>query len=725
MTRSLLIAVRFHDGRYHGEEDGFGDTGGWPPSPARLFQAFVAGAARGSTIPAGDQRALRWLEELVPPRIAAPPSRGGMPLPLFVPNNDLDAVGGDRGRVGEIRVGKEWRPQLFDAEQPVLYVWDFDEPVPEAERVCGIALRLYQLGRGIDMAAATGAIMSRDEADAALAAHAGTIRRPGGQGAVPVAREGTLASLIERHRCERERLTSDEQGRTLFRQPPKALFGRVGYDVPPRCLHFELRRDGAFGACPLAAAAALVTGLRDAAARRLQDALPSRSGEIERLMVGRGAGPEDVQRRVRIMPLPSIGTDHTDSGIRRIVVEIPADCPLPWCDVEWAFAGLEACEAATGRIIGDGLVSGDDAVMARRYARPARVFRSVTAVALSGTVRTVAGRRGGQQRRSDEARAAFGVAQALRHMGVRARPESIHVQREPLHRRGVRAEMFAVGSRFSRRAMWHVVVRFDAPIERSVPLVIGDGRFCGLGLMEPVNVVEAEARYGGVYGLSIAGQQPVARADGAALVQALRRALMAVARDGDGRVDRLFSGHEDDGRPDQARFHEHVFLAADAGGASGDEWATRLIVAAPWADQAIKQPLRRRRELFDEVVHRLEELRAGRLGRFRLHATPLGEGDPVIGPARIWKGETAYLATRNLKRNADPAAAVVEDMMVECRRRLLPRPVNVEVLQVSIGPRGGRLRALLEIHFATAVRGPLMLGRDSHTGGGLFHAQGP
>jgi CRISPR-associated protein Csb1 len=38
MPGVLLIAVHFHDGRYHG-------AGDWPPAPARLFQALVAGAA--------------------------------------------------------------------------------------------------------------------------------------------------------------------------------------------------------------------------------------------------------------------------------------------------------------------------------------------------------------------------------------------------------------------------------------------------------------------------------------------------------------------------------------------------------------------------------------------------------------------------------------------------------------------------------------------------------
>ena len=76
------------------------------------------------------------------------------------------------------------------------------------------------------------------------------------------------------------------------------------------------------------------------------------------------------------------------------------------------------------------------------------------------------------------------LVEALRHAGVHTSPSSIHVQREPLHRRGVRAELFADGSRFSRLAMWHVELRFSTAI--AGPVLIGDGRFCGLGLMAPV-----------------------------------------------------------------------------------------------------------------------------------------------------------------------------------------------------------------------------------------------
>ena len=361
MTLALQIAVHFHDGRYHGERDGFNDALGWPPSPARLFQALVAGAARGSAILPADQQALRWLEEIAPPNIAAPPTRRGNAAPLFVPNNDLDAVGGDPARIAEIRVAKHWRPHYFDRREPVLYVWEFEPPDHHAQRICKIASRLYQLGRGIDMAAATGSVVATDVARRNLMDHPGVLRRPGrgDSDRVAVASTGTLASLVERHQRARNRFRPDGKGGTLFVQPPKALFRYVSYDAPPKRLHFELRHlpseerghdRGKFAPCSLRSAALLVADLRDAAMRRLQDGLPDRAKEFERLIGGRGAGPHDIAQRVRVVPIPSIGMEHTDPSIRRVMVELPSACPFGSQDIEWAFAGLRPRNPVTGEL---------------------------------------------------------------------------------------------------------------------------------------------------------------------------------------------------------------------------------------------------------------------------------------------------------------------------------------------------------------------------------------
>ena len=721
MPQSLLIAVRFHEGRYHGQEDGFTGADGWPPSPGRLFQALVAAASRGAKLPTEDERAHKWLEGLGPPRIAAPAARRGRAVKLFVPNNDLDSVGGDPARVSEIRVSKQWRPCFFDADQEVLYAWDLESESAEATRICAIAERLYQLGRGIDLAWARGQILERCEAETLLESHPGPIRHPGGAGETATPHPGTFDSLVNRYQRKRRRLSTEGSGRNtrvLFTQPPKASFRLTGYDTPPRRLHFELRApDGGFAPRPLASVASLIASLRDAAADRLQASLPNKSALFERLVIGRGAGPADLTQRIRLVPIPSIGTTHTDPSIRRIMVEIPSECPIRTDDLKWAFAGLQPHDPCTGGAGPGQLVSTEDTGMANRFARSARVFRSITPAALPGARRRrigIADRKTAEERSREELRAAGAVVQALRHAGLRARPSDIHVQKEPFQRRGVRAEPFADASRFSQHALWHVELQFREAI--SGLLIIGDGRFCGLGLMEPV-VALCD-----VLVFNLGPRRRIAPEDRQALVHSLRRALMALARDGTGHVSRLFSGHESDGRSDSAGHHAHVFLAAD-GGASHDEAITRLMVAAPWVVDRRAKPRRDDRRLFDRVIRQLDELRAGRLGLFeRLTAESIEDGDPLLGPATTWIGKTPYLATRNLKKRDDPAVAIEADVAAECVRRGLPIPVEIHVSDVGAGPRGGRPSAMLKLRFAAAFRGPLLLGRDSHAGGGLFHA---
>ncbi|MDE0039372.1 MAG: type I-U CRISPR-associated protein Csb2 [Gammaproteobacteria bacterium] len=715
MGRSLLIAVRFHQGRYHGQGDRFDEQGGWPPSPARLYQALIAGAARGATIQPEDRRAFEWLERLDPPRITAPAVRRGRATRLFVPNNDLDAVRGDPARVGEIRVGKQWRPCFFDPAIPVLFAWRFESGAREAQHICNLATRLYQLGRGIDMAWATGRVLDEDEAEATVASHPGVLRTPGGVGMTAVPRPGTFASLAERYQRKRERLATVVSGRVsrqLFTQPPKASFAHTGYGSPVRWLHFEVRTsDGNFAPNALASAAPLLTALRNGAAARLQKALPERAELFERLIIGRGAGPRDLAQRIRLIPIPSIGTEHTDPSLRRVTIEVPADCPIRMDDLKWAFAGLPAPqlnEPEESR-----LVSTDDARMAQRFAKPVREFRTITPVALASASRrslALGDNKPANERIREEHRAAGAVVQALRHAGIRAKPTDIRVQREPFQRRGVRAELFAAGSRFSKHALWHVQFSFHEAV--SGPLMIGDGRFCGLGLMEPV-VTRPDAV---VYEL----KRPVRNEDGPRLVGHLRRALMALARDDGGRVDALFSGHRYDGRPDNGGRHAHVFLAADDGlGGAGP--IERLIVIAPWVADRRAKPRDRRK--FDDVTRQLEDLRAGRLGRFdQLHAKPMEDGDTLIGPTTTWTNATPYVATRNLKKHDDPTQAIQSDVVIECRRRGLPAPTGVDVAELQVGPRGGRPTAMLTLRFAVSVRGPLLLGRNSHTGGGLFHA---
>ncbi len=716
MTASaLLITVRLPDGRFHGMPE-------WPPSPFRLFQALIAGALAGAPRARAEELApaCSWFEGLPPPLIAVPPARKGRRSDLWVPNNDLDAVGGDPRRVDKIRTAKRVAPQLFAPDAPFLYLWPLAGEVeePAAATVTVMAEQLYQFGRGIDMAYARAEVIPADAAQARIAAYHGAVHRPAAQGeggmALRCPTAGSFASLLRRHCARRTRLRDGH-----LTQAPPARFRTVAYAALPIRLLFDLMEGEGrprFARIPQTRAACLVEQVRE----RLQAILTHMLGDpplVARVVVGRGAGEADKAQRLRIIPLPSIGFEHADRAIRRVLIEVPPDCPIPAREIERAAGAVHLGADQDGAIIDAArpqLVRASDDEMLRHYgtggkARPARVWRTVSPAVLPA--HRPHGRTRGAERAAGEAQAAHAVRQALRHAGIVDYVETIAVQREPFERRGERADAFVPPARLANRSLHHVEISFRTP--REGPLLIGDGRYVGLGVMAPIARSWRDTM---IFGLPRPGP---ATDDAPLLLRAVRRALMALARDGGRRVPRLFSGHEEDGAPARSGGHEHVFLAADD--ADRDGRIDRVLVAAPWTCDRSASPNQADRERFEQVVARLDELRAGRLGVLQLALLPAdGVDDPLLGPARVWESRTPYRPTRRAERRADPAAAVAEDLVVECVRRSLPRP-DVKVLGLAAGPRSAGA-ARLRLRFAISVAGPILLGRDSHQGGGLFAA---
>lgn len=746
---TLLLTIRFHDGRYYGVPD-------WPPSPARVFQALVSAAARGRTISRDAKSALEWLETLGAPIIAAPVAREAKGFSNFVPNNDLDAVGGDVRRIGEIRTPKVIHPHLFDAGTPLYYAWEFEgicEDRKHAGAIIEIAQGLYQLGRGVDMAYADGKVLTLEGAalDDRLREEGQHIWRPAREatvGGTPLAcpMKDSLASLIDRHRQTGKRFTTvfepappkkerDKQKAVgqIFRQPPKPRFRQVAYDSPAIYLSFDIVRtdekgEARFAPQPLSGAVALVTCIRDAAANRLRSALPQQSAAIDRIFIGRGAAEADKAQRLKIIPLPSIGFALADRAIRRIVIEIPPNCPFIHGDIEWAFSGLILTfDPETGEIpeIERSVIlarSTDDKMLGHYglshgagEAKSVRIWRTVTPAALPAARRRIDPKRireeakGGTERAEEEVLAAGAVLQALRHAGLWSPVEAIRVQREPFEAKGVRAEAFAYG-RFDKHRLWHAEIAFETP--KGGAILIGDGRYLGLGLMAPIEAPPAT-----IFEFSIIGERLPVESQRVQFLRAVRRALMAIDRDcgGGGNVSRLFSGHEDDGSPARSGTHEHVFLAATAEGGQ----LSRLFVLSPaLADRRAK--LSGSAQLrFAEVVQRLELVRAGELGAFNLvEANPHERNILLNCAAREWVSETAYRPTRHIKSNDDPVDWLAQDVFQECARRGFPRP-EIEMVSFEMS-KNSRPNAYLKLVFQVPIRGPILIGHGSHFGCGLF-----
>ena len=731
---NLLLSIYFHDGRYHG-------TGYWPPSPARLFQALVAG---GDALQPDGVKALEWLESLKPPVIAAPIKCDGQRYNISVSNNDLDRLGKDIEHIKRILISritppkkiltfKNIQPRLFDAAIPLLYCWRFEnDPGGYAHTLIEIAEHLYQLGRGVDMAWAQAEILDTEEVERRFEEHGGTIHRPtnGNSGVLQACPgPGSLKSLIERHKAMGERFRRDvKDGKYTFTQPPKPRFRQIAYDSPPTRLLYDLRhaeRTSEFRAWPLIAVAKLTEAVRDRAAERLAAALPDKAAFIWRIFGrARDLTEADKARRIRIAPLPSIGHPNAESSIRRVLIEIPPDCPLPGRDLAWAFSGLHlGIDPETGEIPDDCLpmlIAADDWRMPGHYGvgpngkQAFRLWRTITPVALA--TRRGGGWQKGTARADNEKDAMRAVIKALRHAHTPARAETIRVQREPFGAKGARAEAFAPGTRFAPPKLWHVEITFLAPLHG--PLIIGDGRYLGLGLMAPEKRVFREVA---IFAIERDAPPAAAHTD---ILTALRRALMALDRDENGTLSPLFSGHAADGAPAGNGAHQHIFLAADT--TPDGSRLMRLYVIRP--DKVDRKSRLRDDEKarFEQVTGKLQTVRAGPHGVLRLKnpAAP-DPDDRLFARAKVWTSRTDYRPTRHARRGKNPQDSVIADVIRECARRGLPRP-HVTLLECDGGPKGGNLRARLRLCFDVAVPGPLMLGRDSHKGGGLFSAaQGP
>lgn len=724
MRRTLVVHINFHDARYHGVPD-------WPPSPGRLFQALVAGAATHGGLADEDCAALEWLELLPAPIIAAPVARQTRGFLNYLPNNDLDSKGGDPSRVSEIRAAKLIKPRLLDSQVPIRYFWDFeDAPAADrcAARVCSVAERLYQLGRGVDMAWAWGDVLDGTHAREQLRDHRGTVHYPGSSGsdatlACPEA--GSLKSLVERYHAHCRRfadVVGDKKIRQVFVQPPKPHFRQIGYDNPPTTRLYNL--GGAMAPWPLVKSCELVKRVRDAAAKRLIDACPQMKDQIERVLIGRGTTDLDGTDRVRIIPMPSIGSLHADRAIRRVLVRIPPGCPIRSEDIDWAVSGsVSGMDRNSGEALLY-LVPANDHKMLRHYGlargEDGQRWRTVTPAVLpeNQVVRGMGSRGGRNQRKSgsdrmsDIGNAASNVLQALRHAKIRARANGVRVQREPFDAKGARAEAFCAGTRFPRERLWHVEVSFAERVPG--PVIIGDGRYAGLGLMAPVRHEQDTAD--GLFCFAIVDglSDSAASSD---CVSALRRAVMARVQQELGYRNRLplfFSGHEIDGSPARDGTHSHLAYVADL-------TRNRLLVTTPQALErgSTKSSERAHVAVLDAALNGFSELRAGASGRLTLQAVGIDPyTDPLLAPSQLWESATEYVPTRYAKR-VPSSEALAADVHGELRRLKLPNPVSVDTVDIQEGPRGG-LRGRLRLRFATAVPGLILLGRNRHFGGGLF-----
>lgn len=766
MSLWFSIEVRFLTGRYHGRDPYTRPE--WPPTPLRLFQAMTAGALSGRWVVEdrdASEKALRWIEALGAPEVVlAPPAHTLEPYRIAVPNNQADrhvpalrkGAHLDRLLAGDKEL-KVVRPRIV-GRAPLIYAWRIEEADRgAAEAARAVVRRLVVLGTGLDHAVADVRISpDRPVADGNVSYQPGVS---------PC--EGTLDSLVKLHHANLKRLVTGSLRENVppvrYQRPQSA----TGMTVP---LLFAIRARSDENDAPLPVdpkdTPILAQAIRVNLAERLANAMrrhphvvPHTSPEeIERLVIGRGADAADTAMRLWIAPLPSIGHEHSDGLIRRVLVSVPGNFPLPAEGVRRALTGCEVEFGAPPSFLRVQLVpiESDDErerSMSSRYLGWARIWRSVSPVVLPGhrpPPRTIRDRtappgneesqmRADARRRKDEA---VLFEKSLKHAGLEKVP-AFRLRREPFGAQQPRADAAwrLPASRHDPHRVWlagrprlHAEIVFDEP--RAGPILIGDGRFLGLGLFHAVRDEAPGRPEAARYRLGPKGRPRIERTVFTADVA--RRALMA-----GGYPPQEFSGHDADGplRTDPAHAHA-FFLPEDA---DGDGLIDHLTVYCRrgFSDNALDR------------LHRLSRLwwSGGRgsagSGEVDVSLEAIAPPEaipglvPLVAPSRIWRSATPYFMPRFRKRSdvaLDRAILVRDQVRREWTLRFPDAPLpDVKLLDASDHINGrrkiefarsdrdliapDRRGSFVRLQFPAPVAGPIALGRSAHFGLGRFVAE--
>lgn len=489
----LCISATFLANQFHGRDE-------WPPSPARLFQALLAGSetCRYRLTSSEDQTTLRALESIPrAPEILACKTSQLHPYCISVPNNDLDLAArawlqGTEFDTGNTRKVKRITPRklLGASGYPhVQYIWHAPDSIC-IDSVRRLAHYLHTFGWGVDMAYADAQLIndeekrrltSQDGYEHFVPASTGRILK------VPVS--GYLDDLKRAYRDYCTRISKSgvnpDTRATLYGQQ---RYRRVGALVPAYA-RFAMRALGSSAApysVPWALGMQVAAWMRGAAHEALK-------GEYQQEFIDSyvlGHGEEGRKSHVSFVPVPSIRTMHGDGAIRRVMILEPIEGPPAHFGVQRGdvteLLQWKLSPATLSKLVetgGNGRVTKpvcslveaqDDGVWNWYFPRqPKTLWHSVTPVILHGF--NARGRRFSPKRTEELLLQAFEESGFPRHMIV-----SMAFQPAPFWPGTEGALAARVPEYLSKWPRCHVAVRFREPLWG--PVLVGIGRHYGLGL---------------------------------------------------------------------------------------------------------------------------------------------------------------------------------------------------------------------------------------------------
>jgi CRISPR-associated protein Csb2 len=196
---------------------------------------------------------------------------------------------------------------------------------------------------------------------------------------------------------------------------------------------------------------------------------------VKSFVAGHRSEGQNDHMQLSYVPLPSIGHEHADAMIRRVMITAPFGCEAELCHLAAQIDGEQLCPEGSGA--GPVLDSVRSDGVTRQYMGPSKVWASVTPVILPGhddhkpgkTIKLI-----------ERALIQSGIEQGCRFTWGPLPNFNNCLTAFKYDRSGRRAGYFRPDHLNGLTAA-HIRITFEHPV--TGPLMIGAGRHCGLGVM--------------------------------------------------------------------------------------------------------------------------------------------------------------------------------------------------------------------------------------------------
>jgi CRISPR-associated protein Csb2 len=450
----LAIEVEYLMGRSYATDFRDDKMAEWPPHPDRLFEALVA-AHHDSFSEDGENSALRWLETLGAPQIAAGKMGHAAPVVNFVPTN----YNGKSGSPHPDQRGRQ--PRTFPVQSPsspvVHFVWPEADPDKETrDKLGNLLARVPSLGRACSL------VRMRLGEPSNRPAY---VPDPEGDQVLRVFGEGRLDEL--------ETLYNLGQRPSLA---PQMRYGRARVETPvPESRFGEmivLRRIEGRG-LSIEAALTLTSALRKAL-MTLSESDPALCAFFS---------GHDAEAHCAFAALPFVGHEYADGRLMGVAVVLPRTIgTVQRRKVMRSCALIEKINLKDQSALWDVELCGLDipqrTLRPQSWSGPSAMWASVTPILLD---------RFPKKTLSVEEI----VATACERIGL---PRPIEIEHSPfsdIHAVSPVSEFRLLRTK-DDKPRWgvHAKIRFEEQVRG--PILLGAGRFFGLGLLRPWKWREAD-----------------------------------------------------------------------------------------------------------------------------------------------------------------------------------------------------------------------------------------